>query len=66
MSRNIFGTILIPIVIFDRHFACEEDREEEVKMLLEHGADPNILNKEKKTPLQMAPDRLANMIRQKS
>jgi ankyrin repeat protein len=39
---------------FLSHLACEEDRAEEVKMLLHSGADLNLVNKEKKTPIQLA------------
>lgn len=41
-------------VSFCRHLACEEDHVEEVKLLLHHGADLNVQNKEQKTPIQLA------------
>jgi hypothetical protein len=34
--------------------ACEEDRGEEAKLLVEHGARLDVMNKEEATPLMMA------------
>lgn len=35
------------------HLACEEDRQEEAKLLVQYGADLEIKNKEEKTPLDL-------------
>lgn len=42
-----------------RHLACEENRTEEAKLLVSHGARLDILNKEDQTPLSLAPKGLA-------
>jgi len=46
-----------------RHLACEEDRVEEAKMLVYHGADINKENKAKKTPLDYASESLAKVLK---
>lgn len=45
-----------------RHLACEEDRSEEVKLLLHYGANLNVQNKEKKTPIQLASKTLVTVL----
>ena len=42
-----------------RHLACEEDRGEEAKLLVEHGAKLDLLNKEEATALDLASKGLA-------
>ncbi|KAK3090050.1 hypothetical protein FSP39_008821 [Pinctada imbricata] len=37
------------------HLACEEERSEAALLLLEHGGQLELLNKEEKTPLDLAP-----------
>lgn len=51
--------------LFCRHLAAEEERADEVQMLLQHGADPNMLNKDKKTPDQLARFGLTGLIESK-
>lgn len=38
------------------HLACEEERTEVARLLLQHGADDTITNKEGLTPPQMIPE----------
>nr|XP_053655580.1 26S proteasome non-ATPase regulatory subunit 10-like [Cherax quadricarinatus] len=49
----------------ERHLACEEERLDAVRLLLEHGASTQIMNKAGKIPLEMTScpsiRRLANM-----
>lgn len=45
------------------HLACDEERVEAAKLLVEHGASIYIENKEEKTPLQMAKGGLGNILR---
>lgn len=44
------------------HLACEEDRQEIVKFLVENGADLEIKNKEEKTPIDLAPIHLKRFL----
>lgn len=46
------------------HLACDEERVEAAKLLVEHGASIYIENKEEKTPLQIAKGSLGNILRQ--
>lgn len=39
--------------VFHRHLACEEERIEAVRLLLERGANTDKVNKAGKTPIQM-------------
>merc|ERR1719376_845471 len=39
------------------HFACEEDRVEALRFLLEKGGKLDVMNKEEKKPLELAPRR---------
>lgn len=41
-----------------RHLACEEEREVAACMLFKAGADLNLSNKDKKTPLDMCSSKL--------
>lgn len=45
------------------HLACDEERVEAAKVLVEHGASIYIENKEEKTPLQLAKGGLGNVLR---
>lgn len=45
------------------HLACDEERVEAAKLLVEHGASIYIENKEEKTPLQLAKGGLGNLLR---
>lgn len=51
------------ILIFDSHLACDEERTEAAKLLVEHGASIYIENKEKMTPLQVAKGGLGNVLK---
>ncbi|GJQ78823.1 hypothetical protein Trydic_g2665 [Trypoxylus dichotomus] len=44
------------------HLACEEDRQDEAKLLIEHGASVEVLNLDKKTPLDLCSRTLLKMI----
>ncbi len=44
--------------------ACEEERVEVAKLLLKHGANPYIKNKEEKTPIDVSQGGLLNLIEQ--
>ena len=46
-----------------RHLACEEDRLEEAKLLIIHGGRLNIQNKAKQTPLDLAPEGTAKILK---
>lgn len=48
--------------ICSRHLACEEDHLEEAKLLISNGADKTLLNKEKKSPLQLASNKMLNAL----
>jgi len=41
------------------HTACEEERQEVAKLLISHGANREIQNKEEKTPLEMCSPQFA-------
>ncbi|KAK8779193.1 hypothetical protein V5799_019466 [Amblyomma americanum] len=44
------------------HLACEEERVDVAKMLVHAGSRTDIMNKEEKTALQMAPATLSKML----
>lgn len=44
------------------HLACEEDRQQEAKLLVTHGANFELTNKERKTPLDLASDSLSRQL----
>lgn len=44
------------------HLACEEDRQDEAKLLVQHGADLETKNKETKTPLDLCTPSLARAL----
>ncbi|XP_057324417.1 26S proteasome non-ATPase regulatory subunit 10-like [Microplitis mediator] len=44
------------------HLACEEDRQQEAKLLVTHGANFELANKERKTPLDLASDSLTRQL----
>lgn len=50
-------------IFFPRHLACDEERVEAAKLLVEHGASIYIENKEEKTPLQIAKGGLGTLLR---
>lgn len=50
-------------LIFYSHLACDEERVEAAKLLVQHGASIYIENKEEKTPLQIAKGGLGNLLR---
>lgn len=45
--------MLKAILFLNRHLACQEERLEAVRLLLEHGAITEIVNKAGKNPMQM-------------
>ncbi|CAH0561222.1 unnamed protein product [Brassicogethes aeneus] len=57
-ARDIYGNSPL-------HLACEEDRQEEALLLIENGADVNITNKERQTPLNYASRVLFRLIQAK-
>lgn len=61
IPSGIVLTILCDFVI--SHLACDEERVEAAKLLVEHGASIYIENKEEKTPLQIAKGGLGNILR---
>lgn len=52
-----------PFSLFPSHLACDEERVEAAKLLVEHGASIYIENKEEKTPLQLAKGGLVTLLR---
>lgn len=44
------------------HLACEEDRQDEAKLLVKNGADLDIKNKDKLTPLDLCTPSLAKLL----
>ena len=46
------------------HLACEEDRREEAKLLVSHGANIELSNKERKTPVDLSNPTLARQMRE--
>lgn len=44
---------------FFRHLACEDNYGDVAKLLVEHGANMDILNKEEHTPISLASKGLA-------
>ena len=53
-------------IVFPRHLACEEDRGEEAKLLVEHGARFDLLNNEEVTAIDMATKGLAVILQRLS
>lgn len=53
----------LSLCLFISHLACDEERVEAAKLLVEHGASIYIENKEEKTPLQLAKGGLGNLLR---
>lgn len=51
------------IFVYFSHLACDEERVEAAKLLVEHGASIYIENKEEKTPLQLAKGGLGSLLR---
>lgn len=55
---------IVPMHFFySSHLACDEERVEAAKLLVEHGASIYIENKEEKTPLQLAKGGLGALLR---
>lgn len=50
-------------IVFASHLACDEERTEAAKLLVEHGASIYIENKEKMTPLQVAKGALGSVLK---
>ncbi|CAH1989823.1 unnamed protein product [Acanthoscelides obtectus] len=48
------------------HLACEEDRQEEATLLVEHGADIEIKNRDQQTPLDLCTPKLARLLKSKA
>lgn len=47
------------------HLACEEDRQREARLLVEHGASLDLRNAEKKTPLDLCSKTLLRILTNK-
>ncbi|KAL1505241.1 hypothetical protein ABEB36_004848 [Hypothenemus hampei] len=54
--RDIYGFSAL-------HLACEEDRQEEAILLVKNGADLNLQNKERQTPLDMCSPKLVKILK---
>ena len=50
--------------MFFRHLACEENRSDICHLLIQHGADTTLLNKDKQTAIDLAPKPLQNSLQQ--
>ena len=46
------------------HLACEENRVDEAKLLVENGASTTLMNKQKKTPLDLASPGLIRQLKE--
>lgn len=62
-STLVFKILHVFLFFFTSHLACDEERVEAAKLLVEHGASIYIENKEEKTPLQIAKGSLGNILR---
>lgn len=51
------------LIVFASHLACDEERTEAAKLLVEHGASIYIENKEKMTPLQVSKGGLGSVLK---
>lgn len=54
-NRDIYGNTAL-------HLACEEDRTDEAKLLIEHGASLDVRNLDKNTPLDLCSRTLLKII----
>lgn len=54
---------MLNISVSPSHLACDEERVEAAKLLVENGASIYIENKEEKTPLQISKGGLATLLR---
>lgn len=66
MLRTLKITVFVltnTAIFCTSHLACDEDRVEAAKVLVEHGASIYIENKEEKTPLQLTKGGLGNVLR---
>lgn len=59
----VFLANLINFGLVSSHLACDEERVDEAKLLVSHGASIYIENKEEKTPLQIAKGGLGSILR---
>lgn len=53
--RDVYGNTPL-------HLACEEDRQEEAKLLVQNGASLETKNKEEKTPLDLCTPSLVRVL----
>lgn len=53
--RDVYGNTPL-------HLACEEDRQEEARLLVSRGANLEIKNKEEKTPIDLCSPSLAKVL----
>lgn len=53
--RDVYGNTPL-------HLACEEDRQDEALLLVQNGADLEVVNKEKRTPLELCNQALAKLL----
>lgn len=60
---NLHVTVHLFVFVYSSHLACDEERVEAAKLLVEHGASIYIENKEEKTPLQLAKGGLGALLR---
>lgn len=58
-------TNLTLLVLYYRHLACEDNYGEMAQFLLEQGARLDVLNKEERSPLDVAPRGLATILTRK-
>lgn len=63
VDYSVFEEINFNCSSLPSHLACDEERVEAAKLLVEHGASIYIENKEEKTPLQIAKGGLGNILR---
>jgi 26S proteasome non-ATPase regulatory subunit 10 len=53
---------ILLLLFLSRHLACEENRIEDAKVLVHHGARLDIQNKQEKTPLELASPNTATIL----
>lgn len=61
--RKWHVTLRLFVLVYSSHLACDEERVEAAKLLVEHGASIYIENKEEKTPIQLAKGGLGALLR---
>jgi len=62
-SINKIKFLIVNGLIFSSHLACEEGRVQEAGLLIKHGADSTLINKEKLTPFDLAPSDVQGILR---